>query len=131
MKKQRNTKQRQLVLDAVRARCDHPSADQIYQDVRAIDDKISRGTVYRNLNLLAQSGELLHVKISNADRFDYRLDLHYHLLCNRCGAVYDVPLSYHEELDQKLAAKTDYTIERHRTVFEGICLDCQHSSSNL
>lgn len=130
MKQQRNTKQRQLVLDAVRARCDHPSADQIYLDVRAIDDKISRGTVYRNLNFLAQNGELLHVKVSNADRFDCRLDFHYHLLCTECGAVCDVPLSYHGELDQQLAAKTGYVIERHRTVFEGRCPGCQHKSEH-
>lgn len=42
MKQQRNTKQRQMVLDAVRARCDHPSADQIYHDVRFSDGRISR-----------------------------------------------------------------------------------------
>ncbi|NMB30044.1 MAG: transcriptional repressor, partial [Clostridiales bacterium] len=42
MKKQRKTKQRQLILDAVQARCDHPCADEIYLDVRAIDSKISR-----------------------------------------------------------------------------------------
>ena len=56
MKQQRNTRQRQLVLDAVRARCDHPSADQIYLDVRAVDDRISRGTVYRNLKVLVEAG---------------------------------------------------------------------------
>ena len=43
MKKQRNSKQRRIILDAVTARCDHPTADQIYLDVRAIDGKISRG----------------------------------------------------------------------------------------
>ena len=55
MKKQRNSKQRQLVLDAVLDRCDHPTADQIYLDVRAKDDKISRGTVYRNLGILSEN----------------------------------------------------------------------------
>ena len=48
----RNTKQRALVLDAVRARCDHPTAEDIYLDVRRQDDRISRATVYRNLRLL-------------------------------------------------------------------------------
>ena len=63
MKQLRNTRQRQLVLDAVRARRDHPSADQIYLDVRAVDGRISRGTVYRNLSILEESGEILHVKV--------------------------------------------------------------------
>lgn len=52
----RNTKQRKLVLDAVRQSYNHPTADEIYNAVREQDDKISRGTVYRNLNLLADAG---------------------------------------------------------------------------
>ena len=43
----RNTKQRKLVLDAVRQSYNHPTADEIYNVVHAQDDKISRGTVYR------------------------------------------------------------------------------------
>ena len=54
----RNTKQRKLVLDAVRQSYNHPTADEIYNVVREQDDKISRGTVYRNLNLLADAGEI-------------------------------------------------------------------------
>lgn len=125
MKQQRNTKQRQLVLDAVRARCDHPSADQIYLDVRAIDDRISRGTVYRNLNVLVRQGEILQVKLPDADRFEGRLNMHYHLLCTECGAVCDVPLPYQSDLDEQTAEKTGYTIVRHRAVFEGLCPDCR------
>jgi Fe2+ or Zn2+ uptake regulation protein len=125
MKKQRNTKQRQLILDAVRARCDHPNADQIYLDVRAVDDRISRGTVYRNLNVLVRQEEVLQVKLPDTDRFEGKMDKHYHLLCTKCSAVCDVPLPYQSELDLETAQKTGYTIGRHRTVFEGICPDCQ------
>lgn len=125
MKQQRNTKQRQLVLEAVRERRDHPSADQIYLDVRGKDPRISRGTVYRNLNLLEENGEILHVKVPGVDRFDWRVDCHYHLLCTGCGAVSDVPCEYHAELDGDLAQKTGYRIARHRTIFEGLCPVCQ------
>ena len=55
MKQQRNTRQRQLVLDVVRGRRDHPTAEQIYQSVREQDAHVSRGTVYRNLNLLCDN----------------------------------------------------------------------------
>lgn len=126
MRQQRNTKQRKLILDAVRARCDHPSAEQIYQDVRPIAPKISRGTVYRNLNILIQNGEVLHVKVPKAERFEgQHLDFHYHLLCTKCGLVSDVPLAYHPDFDTEVAARTGYVIGRHRTLFEGICPDCQ------
>ena len=45
MKKQRNSRQRQLIFDTVMEHCDHPTADDIYLEVRAKDEKISRGTV--------------------------------------------------------------------------------------
>ena len=48
--------------DRVRQSYNHPTADEIYNVVRAQDDKISRGTVYRNLNLLADAGEILSIK---------------------------------------------------------------------
>lgn len=130
MKQQRNTKQRQLVLDAVRARCDHPSADEIYLDVRAVDNHISRGTVYRNLKILAQQGKILQVKLPNIDRFEAQLDKHYHLLCTKCDSVYDIPFPYYEAMDKQVAEKTGYIVERHRAIFEGICPKCQQREMN-
>ncbi len=123
--KQRSTRQRRLVLDAVRARCDHPSAEQIYRDVRAVDDKISRGTVYRNLNVLEQSGEILHVKLPVTDRYEVRADRHDHMICSRCHAVCDVPIPYDEALDERATGETGYLVLRHRVVFEGLCPDCR------
>lgn len=125
LKQQRNTKQRQLVLEAVKSRRDHPSADQVYLDARAIDDRISRGTVYRNLNLLSENGDILHVKLPTLDRFDWRTDRHYHLLCAGCGAVIDAPVAYDPALDAALAQETGYDIQRHRIVFEGLCPSCK------
>ncbi len=125
MKQQRSTKQRRMVLEAVRARNDHPSADQLYLDIRAGDPRISRGTVYRNLNLLAANGELRHVKVPGVDRFDWRVEPHYHLLCGRCGRVADIPLPYQKEWDREMAEQTGYEVFCHRTVFEGLCPECR------
>lgn len=130
MKRQRNTRQRQLILDAVRARADHPSADHIYLDVHSIDPRISRGTVYRNLHLLAKNGELLEVPAPQANRFDYRLDFHHHLLCTGCGSVSNAPLLYDEGLDRDVAEQSGYAINRHCTTFEGLCPDCQRALEN-
>lgn len=125
MIQQRNTKQKQLVLSAVQARCDHPTADQIFLDVRAADSKISRGTVYRNLNQLSESGAVTRVKVPGADRFDSRLDRHCHLICEVCEKVCDAPLPYDEQSDIALTETTGYRINRHLIVFEGICPECQ------
>jgi Fe2+ or Zn2+ uptake regulation protein len=129
MKHQRNTHQRQLVMDAVKARHDHPSADQIYLDVRALDPKISRGTVYRNLNVLVQQGEVLQVKLPHIDRFEWHAEKHYHLICQECGAVCDTQLPYDVQLDEKAATETGFTVNRHRIVFEGLCPECQEKKS--
>ena len=126
MKEQRKSRQRQLILDAVMTRCDHPTADQIYLDVRAKDEKISRGTVYRNLGVLSEYGEVTNVKVpaASADRYDSRLDLHYHLYCTVCGSVSDAPLPYHSEYDKKVEEETGFQITRHRGIFEGVCPEC-------
>ena len=121
----RNTRQRQLVIDAVRARCDHPTAEDIYQDVRAIDGKVSRGTVYRNLNLLTETGAITTVKAPGTTRFDWRCDGHGHAVCRRCGAVADIRLPYDAELDERASAESGFSVGSHSLVFEGICPACR------
>ena len=121
----RNTRQRKLVLDAVHARCDHPTAEDIYNDVHAQDGKISRGTVYRNLNLLEETGAISAVKTPGAVRFDGRTDAHNHVTCRICGAVMDAPLPYDPDIDKQVAAETGFQVDAHATMFEGICPACQ------
>ena len=125
MKQRRETKQRQIILEVVQAHHDHPRADQIYEEVRQRDGRISRGTVYRNLSCLSDDGKICHVRVPGADRYDSRTDLHYHLICMGCGAVVDVPMDYQEKIDRMAAEKTGYHISRHRIVVEGLCPGCQ------
>ena len=120
----RNTRQRQLVLDAVRARCDHPTADDIYLDVRELDEHVSRGTVYRNLNLLEQTGAISSVHVPGGNRFDLRTDDHSHVICRGCGTVIDAPVPYDAALDRSAAEETGFKIHSHSTVFYGLCPAC-------
>ncbi len=123
------TKQKKLVMDVVQQHHDHPTADQIYLEVRAIDSHISRGTVYRNLEQLSDSGSLLNIKVPGPNRYDSRLEYHYHMVCTDCGAVFDIPLDYQYEIDKQLIEKTGFQIDRHRTVFEGLCSACQKTNA--
>jgi Fur family ferric uptake transcriptional regulator len=120
------TKQKQLVQRITQSHHDHPTADEIYLEVRALDDRISRGTVYRNLDQLSDAGILSKVKVPGAIRFDSRLDYHYHMVCKICGAVYDISLPYREDLDRQVFEMTGFQVERHRTYFEGICPACKN-----
>jgi Fe2+ or Zn2+ uptake regulation protein len=125
MVQRRNTRQRRLVLDAVMQLDDHPTADEIYLTVRQQDEHVSRGTVYRNLNLLAEEGRILDVKVPGGDRFDHRVDDHAHLVCRSCGEVCDVPDPNASDADARTADATGYAGVSHYTVFSGICPKCQ------
>ena len=130
MKKQRNSRQRKLILDIVASRHDHPTADQIYLDDRTQDSQISRGTVYRNLGILSENGEIANVKVPAADRYDSRLDRHYHMFCTGCKRVFDVPLEYQEQYDEQVEKETGFKISRHRLFFEGLCQECSLKQNN-
>lgn len=123
--RRRNTRQRELVLSAVANRCDHPSADDIYEEVRQKDSHISRATVYRNLHLLADSGSILSIHTSTGERFDRRTDDHAHILCTACGRVEDAPAPKLDGADAYAAAVTGFVVNSHEMFFSGICPACQ------
>ena len=106
---------------------EHPTADTVYLHVREEFPNISLGTVYRNLNLLADIGEAIKISTPNGgDRFDGRTDPHYHVVCTCCGNVSDLEMS-EEQIGQinKLADECfDGSIESHTTMFYGICAEC-------
>ena len=121
----RPTSQRELVLAAI-AEGNHLSAREIFETVSA-KARMSFGTVYRNLQILMEEGEIISVE-SDPDvlRYDRRCIPHYHLHCKKCGRVFDMPLSYSADLDEKARAQSSFLIESHRISFEGLCADCQH-----
>ncbi len=122
---ERNTRQKQIILEAVRRREDHPTAEEIYSDVRKLDDRIGRATVYRNLNQLARNGEISSVDlVPEAVRYDRRNEYHHHFFCEVCGSVNDVPVEYSEAEDKKLEELTGFKVRRHEIIYRGICEKC-------
>lgn len=126
-KLRRNTRQKEIVLEEVRSRFDHPSASEIYLSVREKDPRISKGTVYRNLKELSRMGLINHIPVPGADRYDVRVERHYHIMCLSCGSVEDVPVEYEGVLDNAVNGEGGYIVMGHSTVFEGICPECQKS----
>lgn len=122
----RMTKQRQVILEELRSVTSHPTADDMYDMVRRRLPNVSLGTVYRNLEILAESGVVQKLDIGGTKkRFDGNVGVHCHLRCTQCGRVDDFPLETGVDLDELAAAMTDYTILRHRLEFVGICPNCQ------
>lgn len=122
---QRNTIQREIVLEAVNSLHIHPTPEEIVEFVNKKYPSISRSTVYRNLNILEQSGVILRVKIPNAaDRFDFNVTNHYHIVCEKCGRVDDIEMPYLNDLNSSISNKNGYSINSHSIVFFGECPDC-------
>lgn len=122
----RNTHQRALVLEIVRASKDHPTADEIYELAREKDASISKGTVYRNLNLLSDLNEIRKLYMPmGPDHYDFNMENHYHFICRCCFSVEDANLPYQDELNSAGSVKEGYVTENHRLLLVGLCPECQ------
>ena len=87
------SRQRAAIKEYLCNTTEHPTADTVYLHIREAFPNISLGTVYRNLNLLADTGEAIKISTPDGgDRFDGRTDLHYHVICRDCKRVYDLEL---------------------------------------
>lgn len=125
MTNSRNTIQRQLVLSSVKQLKNHPTADEVYQEVQKSCPTVSRATVYRNLKLLAEEGEIRLRHISGSpERYDHICNNHYHLRCEQCGKVMDVEVPYMDSLDDEMRNKNDFLIRSHDLTFVGLCPQC-------
>ncbi len=125
----RRTIQRDLVLQEIARRCDHPNAEQVFEAVSDTHPSISKATVYRNLNILEQEGLIRRVSLPGAqcDHYDRTLDNHYHVFCERCGKVADVDLAYMTQLSDAVHEASGYQLFRHEMVFHGLCPDCKNN----
>ena len=94
MKDIRNTKQREEVLNAVKKLSNHPRAEDVYNCVIENNPNISKGTVYRNLNLLSELNEISKIQMlgNEPDRFDVRVDEHDHAYCRVCKKLFDIEI---------------------------------------
>lgn len=85
------SRQREVIMDFLKTRKDHPTADIVYTNVRQQYPNISLGTVYRNLTLLADIGEIQRLRVGDGvDHFDADISPHYHFVCTECGSVVDL-----------------------------------------
>lgn len=128
----RNSAQRTLILNLMDGNKSHPTADEIYEEARKADPHISRGTVYRNLNLLVENGLLLKIPVPDgADHFDSTLKAHYHFYCRKCNRVFDAPIFRPTAVmaAQKKMEEEGFKAITHSIVFEGLCPDCANKET--
>ena len=119
---QRYSRERERIYQVLQeGRC-HPTAEMIYDKLKPSMPRLSLGTVYRNLQQMADEGYIRRLEGPSA-RFDAEVRPHSHLYCRRCGRMLDLPVPYDEALD-RAAEESGCQVERHELVFEGICSAC-------
>lgn len=121
----KHSKQREAIMDFLKHTKDHPTADTIYTSLRETFPNISLGTVYRNLALLVERGDILKLSCDGkSDRFDATLDPHYHVICTQCGEVIDLEMESIDHINVIASANFPGKITDHVTYFRGTCAHC-------
>lgn len=129
----RTTQQRRIILEELRKRRKHPSADELYTWVKKRLPRISLGTVYRNLEVLSRLGKIQELKLSGLlKRYDWNPSKHYHIRCVCCDLVDDAPIAPLKQIEDDLYEATVFEIIGHNLEFTGLCPACnkQGNSSN-
>lgn len=126
----RMTRQRQIILEELCKLKSHPTADELYGIVRKRLPKISLGTVYRNLEILSETGFAQKIDVGGTQkRFDGDTSNHYHIRCIKCHRVDDVMMNTICDVEEAVQGRTEFLILRHRLEFVGLCPKCQHKKA--
>lgn len=124
------SKQRELILENVRNRCDHPTAETLYEDVKKEMPELGIATVYRNLAELCKEGTIIKVKSAmGPDHYDANLNPHFHFLCESCGKVEDIFME--SDLIQAVESMKAYVSKNlgakmngSHVAIHGVCQEC-------
>jgi len=128
----RKTSQRELILQELQQNSQHITADELFGLVREKMPKISLATVYRNLELLVESGVIGRLEIRGREmRFDYDPAAHDHVVCVKCHRVENVFLGAEKENYPSHAIADGYIITGCRVEFVGLCPRCQEKTKEL
>ena len=109
--------------------CEHPTANMVYEQLKTDMPRLSLGTVYRNLNQLADAGRLKKIPLADGScRFDKTKEAHSHIVCEMCGAVADVHLPSFQALEEAIETETDFELKSYDVVLRGVCQRCRQVS---
>lgn len=125
MIQRRFSKQRQIIYDMIKSNPVHPTADYIYNSLKKEYPDLSLGTVYRNLNVLAESGLIIKITSeSDSEHYDGNTENHYHLMCEKCNHIFDINIPYLNNIVEEAQKECAHLVKHHSLVFTGICEEC-------
>ena len=120
------SKQRNAILSFLHTRKDHPTAEIIHENVKDIIPSISLGTVYRNLNLLSELGEIKSLQTrDNKIHYDADTSNHQHFICNRCKQICDIFIDIGPQLKKASGSLMPGEVQEYEVYYYGICKQCE------
>lgn len=123
----RHTAQRAAIYRYLRSVTTHPTADEIFTQVREVLPDISLATVYKALEAFVEAGVARKLALGGGPaRYDGRTDDHDHVRCLRCGMVRDVVGAHDTEMIQGLRSDDGFEIIDYRLELIGYCPNCRH-----
>lgn len=120
------TTQRRTVLDVLLKRSDHPTADQVFENVQDRNPQVSRRTVYRVLDTLVELGLIRRVDHPGATaRFDAKTHRHHHLVCIRCKKIVDLESVDLDNITMPKGKPHGFDVCDFSVQLVGLCQACQ------
>jgi Fur family peroxide stress response transcriptional regulator len=120
------TPQRMEILKTIMSRYDHPSADNIYQEVRQHLPMISFNTVYKTLETFCQLGLIIKINpLHEVARYDGNVSPHTHMICNRCHKVEDLAWKWPDEVPLPSPGGPGFKVDHVAVHLFGLCSHCQ------
>lgn len=123
----RITPQRIAILQAFFNTDQHPSIEEVYNQVKTDFPTTSLATVYKTVTLLKEIGEILEIGFKDGrKRYDGKKPYpHPHLICTRCNSIIDAEVSLLGQLTTEVAKKSGYQVTSHQIELFGVCPACQ------
>ncbi len=116
------TSPRLVILKYLSENLSHPTADQIYTDLKTNNPSLSKTTVYNSLETLEQHGIIQSITISGSElHYDLNRGMHHHFYCKKCGRIYDIPLSCP---NIEKMSNYGHKVEEVHGYIKGICKEC-------
>jgi Fe2+ or Zn2+ uptake regulation protein len=132
LRRTRNTVQRRAVLDAIRTLDGrHPTAAEVFAEVRRLHSQLSLATVYRALHALVEQGEIGETHIDNVARYDANVNPHHHAVCRVCGCLEDIFAPLPPAALKRFKEASTFSIDLHAIHFSGICPACAEAAGLL
>lgn len=120
------TKQRKIISEVIRSSTEHLTAEQIFLKAKKQMPSIAVGTVYRNLSLMVDDGEIMKIEILNApDCYDKNAIMHHHIICDKCHHIEDISL---EDLTPIIEKESGIKIISYDLNIHYVCQCCSKSN---